>query len=52
MNVSEERALFPEHNGGKSHIFSSFNTTSTPVVLNLFPSDEGKSERELEKGRG
>ena len=53
-NVSEERALFSEHNG------SSFNTTSRPVfnwtgntfVLNLFPSNERKSERELERGKG
>ena len=57
--VSEERALFSEHIGEKSHIFSSLNTSSRTVfkctgnnfVLDLFLSDGRKSEREWERAR-
>ena len=52
-NVSEERALFREHNGGNPiflprliPLLSLFLTEQNTFVLNLFPSDEKKSESE------
>ena len=52
-NVSEERALVPEHNGGNPiflarliPLLGQFLTEQNTFVLNLFPIDERKSESE------
>ena len=52
MNVSEERALFSEHNG-RNPIFLAHLMPLIGQLLNVFPvTRERESERELERGEG